>query len=350
VSGAGVTYFAAKAISEENVDLSAIALVGALGDMQDKFEQKKLGGLNALIVADAVGAGLVRVEKDLTFFGRETRPIHKTLASSTSPFIPGISGDEGASVAFLDSVGIKLKEGEKWRALRDLSEDEKKRLSTGLAEHLLSRGLHLEVGNLIGAVYVLVHEESWTPLRDAREFSVLLNSTGRLDRPSLGVAVCMGDRGAALEEANRVLEDYRKDINKYLSWVMEKPERMREFENVYVVYGESAVNEKIIGTIASILAYSLPVSEKPILAFAHVPNEGVAKFSARTTESTVQKGVNLGEVMRLGSEMLGGKGGGHNIAAGGQVPLDKVEDFIKAANELVAKQLRGEKVGSNDNA
>ena len=350
VSGAGVTYFAAKAISEENVDLSAIALVGALGDMQDKFEQKKLGGLNALIVADAVGAGLVRVEKDLTFFGRETRPIHKTLASSTSPFIPGISGDEGASVAFLDSVGIKLKEGEKWRALRDLSEDEKRRLCTGLAEHLLSRGLHLEVGNLIGAVYVLVHEELWTPLRDAREFSVLLNSTGRLDRPSLGVAVCMGDRGAALEEANRVLEDYRKDINKYLSWVLEKPERMREFEYVYVVYGESAVNEKIIGTIASILAYSLPVSEKPILAFAHVPNEGVAKFSARTTESTVQKGVNLGEVMRLGSEMFGGKGGGHNIAAGGQVPLDKVEDFIKAANELVAKQLRGEKVGSNYNA
>ena len=94
VSGAGVTYFAAKAISEENVDLSAVALVGALGDMQDKYEQRKLGGLNTLIVSDAVGAGLVRVEKDLTFFGRETRPIHKTLASSTSPFIPGISGDE----------------------------------------------------------------------------------------------------------------------------------------------------------------------------------------------------------------------------------------------------------------
>ena len=330
--------------------MSAIALVGALGDMQDKYEQRKLGGLNTLIVSDAVSAGLVRVEKDLTFFGRETRPIHKTLASSTSPFIPGISGDEGASVAFLNSVEIKLKEDERWRALRDLSEDEKRRLCTGLAEHLLSRGMHLEVGNLIGTVYVLVNEESWTPLRDAREFSVLLNSAGRLDRPSLGVAVCMGDRGAALEEANKVLEEYRKDINKYLGWVMEKPERMREFENVYVVYGESAVNEKIIGTIASILAYSLPVSEKPILAFAHVPNEGVAKFSARTTESTVQKGINLGEVMRLASEMLGGKGGGHNIAAGGQVPLDKIEDFIKAANELVAKQLRGEKVGSKDNA
>jgi RecJ-like exonuclease len=160
----------------------------------------------------------------------------------------------------------------------------------------------------------------------------------------------MGDRGSALEEANKVLEDYRKDISKYLSWVMEKPERIRESENVYVVYGEDAVNEKVIGTIASILSYNLPASMKPILAFAHVPKEGVAKFSARTTDSAVQKGVNLGEVMRLASETLGGKGGGHNIAAGAQVPLDKVEEFIKAADELIGKQLRGETVGSQDNA
>jgi len=134
-----------------------------------------------------------------------------------------------------------------------------------------------------------------------------------------------------------------------LLWVMEKPERMREFEHVFVVFGESAVNEKIIGTVASILAYSLPVSEKPILAFANVEAEGVAKFSARTTDATVGKGVNLGEVMRLSSEKFGGKGGGHNIAAGAQVPLDKIADFIKLSDELIGKQLRGEAVGSNDN-
>ena len=350
ISGSGVAYFAAKAVDAGNVDLSPVALVGALGDMQDKYEQKKLGGLNEIIVADAVAAGFVKVEKDLTFFGRETRPIHKTLASSTSPFIPGLSGDEGAAVAFLDSVGIKLRDGEKFRALRDLSDDERKKLCSALAEHLLTKRLHLEVGNLIGNIYVLTKEEPGTSLRDAREFSTVLNSTGRLDRPSLGIAVCMGDRAAALEEANKVLEDYRKDINKYLTWVMEKPERMREFQNIYVVFGENQVNEKIIGTVASILSYSLPVSDKPILAFAFVEKEGVAKFSARTTDDVVKKGVNLGEVMRLTSEKLGGKGGGHNIAAGAQAPLDQVDNFIKIADELIGKQLRGEQVGSNNNA
>ena len=350
VSGSGVAYFCAKALSVVNMDLSPIAIVGALGDMQDKYEQRQLAGLNALIVEDAIGAGLLRVEKDLTFFGRETRPVHKALASSTSPFIPGIGGDEGAAVAFLNNLNIALRDGDRFRALRDLSEDEKKRLCTGLAEHLLSRGLHLEVSKLVGDVYVLTGEQPSTSLRDAREFGVVLNGTGRLDKPSLGIAVCMGDRKSALADANRVLDDYRKDINRYLNWVMEKPERMREFEHVYVVYGESAVNEKIIGTVASILAYSLPVSEKPILAFANVAAEGVAKFSARTTDDVVGKGVNLGEVVRVASERLGGKGGGHNIAAGAQVPLDKIADFIELADALVGKQLKGEWVGSNDNA
>jgi RecJ-like exonuclease len=349
VSGSGVAYFVAKAVSAENVDLAPIALVGALGDIQDKYDQRKLGGLNEKIVKDAVNANLVKVEKDLTFFGRETRPIHKTLATTTSPFIPGISGEEGASVAFLNSLDIKLKEGEKWRALRDLTDEEKKRLCSALAEHLLSKGLHFEVSNLIGHVYVLTNEEPWTPLRDAREFSVVLNSTGRMDRSSLGIAVCMGDRGAALEEANRVLDDYRKNINKYLGWVMEKPERMKELENIYVVYGENFINEKIIGTVSSILVTSMPNSEKPLIAYANIEAEGVAKFSARTTDIVVHKGVNLGEVMRVAAEKCAGKGGGHNIAAGGQVPTDQVENFISVVNDLVGKQLKGEKVGSNNN-
>jgi RecJ-like exonuclease len=240
-------------------------------------------------------------------------------------------------------------EGDKWRALRELTMEEKKALCSSLAEHLLSKGLHLEVSSLIGNVYVLSLEKPSTSLRDAREFSVLLNSAGRLDRPSLGIAVCMGDRGAALDEANLVLENYRKDISRYLGWAMEKPERMREFNSVFVVYGESAVNEKVIGTVASILAYNL-MSEKAILAFAYVLEEGIAKFSARTTEAAVQKGINLAEVMRVASEAFGGKGGGHNIAAGSQVPIDQVESFIKLADELVGKQLRGEKFGSSDKA
>jgi single-stranded-DNA-specific exonuclease len=350
VSGSGVAYFAAKAVNAANVDLAPIALVGALGDMQDKYEQRSMRSLNEIIVNDGVAAGMLKVEKDLIFFGRETRPIYKMLATTTNPFIPGLSGQETESLNFVANLGIPLKQGDKTRALCDLTDEERKRLCTALADYLLSKGLHMEVENLIGYVYILTKEEPNTALRDGREFAVVLNSAGRMDRPSLGIAICMGDRKAALEESSKILEDYRKNINKYLSWVAEKPERMRELQNIYVIYGEGFINEKIIGTVSSIIVSSLANNEKPLLAFANIEAEKAAKFSGRTTEAALRRGVNLGDVMRLASEAHGGKGGGHNIAAGAQVPLDKLDDFLKTADELVGRQLKGEKLAGDNHA
>lgn len=344
ISGSGVAYFVAKALDKTNVDLSPVAIVGALGDMQDKYDQRTLKGLNQKIVEDAVGSGFMTVEKDLIFFGRETRPILKALASTTTPFIPGISGDENNSLAFLKSLNIEPMNGDKWRALRDLTEDEKKRLCSKLADHLVSKGLHYEVTNLIGSVYILNHEEPWTPLRDAREFAVLLNATGRMDKAGLGVAVCMGDRASSLEAANRLLEDYRRTLSKNLGWVMEKPERLKEFENIYVVFGEDFINDKMVGAISSILVSNLPNPEKPLIAYSNLQEEGIAKISARTMDSVVSRGVNLGEIMQEAAEKFQGKGGGHNVAAGAQVPIEDVNEFLKIVDELVGRRLRGGKI------
>jgi RecJ-like exonuclease len=338
VSGAGVAYFVAKALDGANKDLAAIAVVGALGDLQDKYEQRALGGLNEKVVADAVAAGCLKVEKDLMFFGRETRPIHKALAYTTSPFLPGISGEEDKSLAFLVSLGIKPKHGDKWRALRDLSEEEKRQLCSALSDHLISQGYPSDVLNLVGSVYTLVHEEPWTPLRDAREFSVLLNGTGRMEKAGLGVAICMGDRSSALEQAETVLEEYRRTITKYLSWLMEEPGRVDELESIYVVRGGDFINEKVIGTLSSILSTSLPKPEKPIIAYA-VAEEDAVKVSARTLDMLTSKGLDLGEIMRVAAEKFEGKGGGHNIAAGAQVPLEDVDAFVKLVDELVKKRM-----------
>jgi len=341
VSSAGIAYFVGKALDKANVDLASVAIVGALGDLQDKYEQRGLGGPNALVVEDAQKAGYLKTETDLMFFGRETRPIHKALACTTTPFIAGISGEEDRSLAFLVSLGITPKKGEKWRALRDLAEDEKKRLFNALADYMASRGLAGDVPlSLRGSVYTLTREEPWTSLRDAREFSVLLNATGRMNKPSLGIAICMGDRGAALEEANAVLEEYRGTITKYLNWLMEpNMGRIEELGNIYVVRGEGVVDDKIIGTVSSILSTSLKKPEKPVIAYSIVPKENLAKISARTIDMVVRKGLNLGEILRVAAEKCSGKGGGHNIAAGAQVPINELDAFIKTVDELVKEQL-----------
>jgi RecJ-like exonuclease len=347
ISGAGVSYFAAKALDKNNMDLACLAIVGALGDLQDKNKNRKLGGVNKIILEDAVNSGFLEVETDLLFFGRETRPIHQALSRTTNPFIPEISGQEDKSLAFLLNLGIKPKIKDKWVALRDLSSQNKKVILSAIADHLVSKGMAGDiVSDLVGDVYTLVHEEPWTPLRSAREFSVLLNATGRMDKAGLGAAICMGDREKCLDEAIRVIQDYRRDITKYLSWVTEKSGRLEELDSIYVVRGDGFIDEKVLSPVCTILSTTLIGLGKPIIAYATISGEDQVKVSSRGSESLLQKGLNLGEIMQLASEECSGRGGGHDIAAGAQIPISKVDSFIKIVNKFVGKQLVGEKIGN----
>ncbi len=347
ISGAGVAYFAAKAMDKKNIDLACLGVVGALGDLQDKNKERKLGNANQTIVEDAVKSGYLVVETDLLFFGRETRPIHQALARTTNPFIPEISGEEDKSLAFLVNLGIKPKRNDKWRALRDLSSDEKKRLLSAIADHLVSKGMAGDIAfDLVGEVYTLTKEEPWTPLRSAREFSVLLNATGRMDKAGLGVAICMGDRKKCLEDATAVIQDYRSTITKYLRWVTERKGRLEELENIYVVRGDGFLDEKVISPVCTILSTTLTQLGKPIIVYAAISGEDQVKVSSRGSEPLIQKGLNLGELMQIASEKYSGRGGGHDVAAGAQIPIKNVEAFIKTVNDLVKKQLAGEQIGS----
>ena len=340
ISGAGVAYFAAKALDKKNIDLACLAVVGALGDLQDKNKERKLGGVNKTIVEDAVESGCLKLETDLLFFGRETRPIHQALARTTNPFIPEISGEEDKSLAFLLNLGIKPKRNEKWRALRDLSAEEKKKLLSAIADHLVSKGLGGDIAlDLVGEVYTFTHEEPWTPLRSGREFSVLLNATGRMDKAGLGVAICMGDRKKCLEEATAVIKEYRRTITKYLRWATEEPGRLEELESIYVVRGDGFIDEKTLSPVCTILSTTLTQLGKPIIAYATISGEDQVKVSSRGSEPLIQRGLNLGEIMQVAAEKFSGRGGGHDVAAGAQIPIKDVESFIKLVDKLVKEQL-----------
>ncbi|MCD6465844.1 DHH family phosphoesterase [Candidatus Bathyarchaeota archaeon] len=340
ISSAGIAYLVAKFLDKKNIDLAYLAVVGALGDLQDKFDERGLGGVNNLIVKDAVESGFLKVETDLLFFGRETRPIHKALAYTANPYIPGISGEEDKSLAFLSELNIELKRNDRWRALRDLSQDEKRRLFSALHDYLVSRGFRSEVAmRLLGKVYVLVKEEPWTPLRDAREFALLLNATGRMEVPGLGVAICMGDRGKAYEEALKTLDEYRQTITKYLRWLDEHSDRIEEWESIYILHGEKDIDERAISTISTILSTNLPKPDKPLIAYSFIPREKILKISARTTDLLARKGLNLGEIIRVAAEKCSGVGGGHDIAAGAQIPYERKMEFLRNVNLLVREQI-----------
>ena len=74
------------------------------------------------------------------------------------------------------------------------------------------------------------------------------------------------------------------------------------------------------------------------------------KVSARALEPLRKRGLNLGEVLRVASEKYSGRGGGHDVAAGAQIPIKDIEPFIKLVDHLVKKQLEEAQPGSSDQA
>ena len=162
----------------------------------------------------------------------------------------------------------------------------------------------------------------------------------------MGAAICMGDRKKCLEEATKVIREYQHTISKYLSWVTEKPGRLEQLENIYVVRGDGFIDEKVLSPVCTILSTTLTQLGKPIIAYATISGEDQVKISSRGSEPLIQKGLNLGEIMQVAAEKFSGRGGGHDVAAGAQIPVKDVDAFIKLVDGLVKRQLAGEQVGS----
>src|SRR5437667_64738 len=149
-SGAGCAYAVARALDGRNADLAAIAIVGAVGDVQDQ-EFRRLSRYNRGILADGVAAGVVKAEIDLRLFGRETRPAYKMLQYATDPWIPRLSGNEEACIAFLLELGVDLKVEDHWRSWSDLDRGEKQRVVSALVSHMLERGCGIKEVERLGS-------------------------------------------------------------------------------------------------------------------------------------------------------------------------------------------------------
>ena len=335
LSGSGATYLIARALGE-NADLSDLAVVGAVGDLQH-VREGRLRGVNRLILDDAEKHAVVAAEKDLQAFGRQTRPIHKLLEYASNPYIPGITGNSDQILGFLTSLNIELKEEGKWKKWINLSSVERRTIISALIQRCLAQGMPPEIiQNLVGEVYTLLKEERGTALRDASEYATLLNATARYGFEKIGVAVCMGDREGSYRKANELLLVHRENLARGLNYV--KQSGVTTLSNLQYFHAGDNILETIVGIVAGMCKNLDGVDRHlPIVGLAN-SEEGV-KVSARGTQTLVQRRLNLARAMSEAANSVGGVGGGHDIAAGATIPEGTETEFLKHLNQLVGLQL-----------
>ena len=129
-------------------------------------------------------------------------------------------------------------------------------------------------------MYSLRDEDSLTPLHDAREFATLINACGRMDATDVGIAIALGDRDGALSESLRLTGEYRVKIGKALQILQTPGERVSTQGDVAVVVGDEFIEERMTGSISSLLASSERYKDKIVLVRAR-SGETELKFSSR---------------------------------------------------------------------
>ena len=298
----------------------------------------QLVGINRHILEIGSKAGALSFGRDIKLFGRQTRPVFKMLEYSQDPYLPGLSGNEDACIAFLKDVGIRLG-GERWRRWIDLNLEERSSLVTAIIRKGLRNGLsNVKLERLIGEVYVLLAEQEGTELRDASEYSTLLNATARYGHADVGLSVCMGDRDRGFSEAQRLLGQHRQNLVNGLKLVAEKG--ITPMKSIQYFDAGDAILDTIVGIVAG-MSFQMADRSMPILALART-EQGEVKVSARGTQDLVRSGLDLAEAMSSSARALGGVGGGHNVAAGATIPSEAMQAFLELVDRAVGKQLSKE--------
>ncbi|MEA4957727.1 hypothetical protein SDC9_23967 [bioreactor metagenome] len=330
VSGGGLSYLLAREFGY--IDLSWIGVLAAIGDMQNS-RSGKLEGLNSIILNDSINQGYVQSINDLSLYGRQTRPLFVALSYFSDVNLP-ITNNRTESIALMKDLGIPRKIGDRSRTLSDLDNIEKGKLFSELVKMLSKevpkRYIH-HVPKLVASdSYEFMMEENHTFLRDASEFSTAMNACTRNNREDIALKILKGNRTDALDQLEIISKEHRRYLAKNINRI-EQEDMIKNLDNVQYFDGDG-IKSQVVGTIAGmILSYG--DWKKPMIGFTQISDEDEdLKVSLRCSRLLAYDGIHFGNIIRKISKSVGGSGGGHSVACGAYIPLEKKEDFLSSFN------------------
>jgi len=310
LSASGTAYIFAEELGN-NSDLSSIALLGIIGD-----KQKIVGG-NAEIIRKGVDSGHIEEKEGLRMISGKIRDV---LRLSLDPYLDFYSKEEELE-DFLEKIRI---DGEK--EFDELSKDEERRLANGMAIRLIEMGsYHGVIEDFSGKRFYLREEL----VKNGVMLSEIVNASGRKASHSIGFGICMRDE-TYLNQGYELWRSFVEEIHEEIS---RRREEIKEGKCIRYLVMEDGVST---GPIASVFSRYL-FADKPFIAL-NIKKDGKVKVSARSNRKIAEK-LDLAEVMRSAAEKVGGRGGGHVVAAGANIDAERIDEFIKEVDRLCCIQL-----------
>lgn len=283
LSGAGCAYLVANALGD-NRNLAGLVMLGIIGDNQT------LSGRNQTIIGDAVANNLINPGRGVLLAGRTTK---EQIANSLHPYLPSLSGDEEKAAAIESACMSKV------------SDDAY--TSCMLSQIVLdSDASYNALMNLYGDSWSLEREV----IPNAHTFTAVVDACGKAGKSGIAYALCCGD-ASYLDEAWKIAVSYR---NRVIAAVR-TAEKIRDVPAVWRVGDCAAASDA-----ADVLAES---ASGPMFVLGR--DAASLRVSARAPRGS---SVNLEQILRTTAQACGGSGGGHQLRAGADVPLDREDEFL----------------------
>jgi RecJ-like exonuclease len=314
--GATLSYSIAKELNNNNQDLISLAIAGATGDKQYIGGFK---GFNKTLLEEAIQKQVVSEEIGLKL---SESSIADSLYFSVEPYYQGLSGNRDAIEEFLKKLHITNQDN-----YQELSEEKRKNLHSFLILQLIKQGCE---SNIIDTV-IRTRYYSEQTFGEMEQFADLLDSCGKGGHRDIGLALCLGEK-KSYQIAKKHEKSFKKSLLESLRNIEKKG--VQEKKSFRYFYTDHTSRGGVIGGIATNFLLD---NKKPLLSIAKKPEE--LHISCRGNQYLVEKGLDLGIAMSSLAKKLQGHGGGHNIAAGATIPIDKEDQFLIQAEIIFSQQL-----------
>ena len=285
--------------------LASYALAGIFGDKQYLNGFK---GLNHELIKKLS----LKVERRLVLYGN----ILDAIVYSTEPFFPGLSGRRENVEKLLESLKIPSS-----KDVESLTDEEKIKIGSYLSLNLIKESRAPSAGRYIVDVDINLGGS-------IRYLTELIDSAARTDNQSIALSYILGE-DAAFEKMELLRKEYKSKVIKAIYKILEN-----HFENNHLIYFfvKDSYLTSTMATIASLYLFS------PDNVVISLYRDKMLHISARCSQKIGEK-IHLGDILREISQSLGGFGGGHSVAAGATVPVDKEREFLSLVERRIEKSL-----------
>lgn len=329
VSASGVAYSVVEKINEKFSPLSEMALIGAVGDRQEF--PSGFSGINKEILEKAIEKNHIIVREGLKLDGR-TSPIVESLSHSIRPYLLGLSGDENASQKLVEDLGF-----EKNTVLEELDLEEEEMLRDEILERIEVTPGKVLKQRLWGTLYTPKVRQAVGP-KNIHEYVTMLDACEKLEKLGAGFSALLGDENSR-DEALGALREYQNYMIDVINWFISNKDKIKTTPRMRYIYVGDELESKILGEALSITLESNVVETDRLLIGLVNIDENKIKASARGSPEFSETGADIGEILKKVTSEIGGRGGGHDVAAAARFPRKRKEEFIEKVDLLLKDEI-----------